>query len=69
MLSVGGGGDLDATVDFLLRMGPTGALLRQAPPDVHPAVAAAVREAVAPFAGAGGVRMPGAVWIVTARRP
>ena len=67
-LSVGGGQDLDATVDFVLRMGPTARALREADdPELLPDVAAAVREALAPYQTAEGVRMDSASWIVTAR--
>jgi SAM-dependent methyltransferase len=69
VLAVGGGANLDATVEFLLQIGPAGAALREADPAAYPAVAAAVREALAPFAGPAGVHMPAAAWIVTARRP
>jgi SAM-dependent methyltransferase len=66
-LTIGGGAGLDETVDFLLQMGPTGAALRESPdPALMPRVAAAVREAVAPFVTADGIRMPSASWIVTA---
>lgn len=67
-LTIGGGQDLDATVDFVLRMGPTARALRDADdPELVPEVAAAVREALAPYATADGVRMDSASWIVTAR--
>ena len=68
-LSIGGGNDLDATVDFVLRMGPTARALREADdPALQPHVAASVREALAPYQTAeGGVMMDSASWIVTAR--
>jgi SAM-dependent methyltransferase len=67
-LAVGGGQDLDATVDFVLRMGPTARALRAAAdPALPPRVAAAVREALQPYETADGVRMDSASWIVTAR--
>jgi len=69
ILAVGGGADLAEAVEFLLQMGPTGAVLRDADPGVRPRVAAAVREAVAPCHTAAGVRMPSAAWIVTGRSP
>jgi SAM-dependent methyltransferase len=68
-LTIGAGADLDATVNFLLEMGPTGTALRQAPTEARPAVAGAVRDALRPYATADGVRMNSAAWIVTARRP
>jgi SAM-dependent methyltransferase len=67
-LSVGGGQDLDATVDFLLQMGPAARALREATdPTIVPRVAAAVREALVPYETPTGVRMDSASWIVTAR--
>jgi SAM-dependent methyltransferase len=67
-LTVGGGRDLDAAVDFLLQIGPAAAALREAPPDAGPRVASAVRETLAAHHTADGVRLGGAAWIVTARR-
>ncbi len=67
-LSVAGGRSLDETVDFLLQMGPASAALRQAnaAPELVDRVRADLREAIAPHAGPEGVRMGGAVWVVTA---
>ncbi|XXX77273.1 methyltransferase domain-containing protein [Sorangium sp. So ce134] len=67
-LSVAGGRSLDETVDFLLQMGPASAALRaaNAGPELVDRVRADLREAIAPHAGPDGVRMGGAVWIVTA---
>ncbi|MDX2166335.1 MAG: methyltransferase domain-containing protein [Deltaproteobacteria bacterium] len=62
-----GGADLDAAVDFLLRMGPTARALREAgDPALTGRVAAAVREAMAPFHTPEGVKMDSAAWVVTA---
>jgi SAM-dependent methyltransferase len=67
-LSVGGGNDLDTTVDFVLRMGPTARALREADdPGLQPLVAASVREALGPYQTDAGVMMDSASWIVTAR--
>jgi SAM-dependent methyltransferase len=66
-LSLGGTIDLDQAVDFVLTLGPAATLLRDAPPDVRRRTAAAVRDALAPFHGPGGVRMDSAAWIVRAR--
>lgn len=67
-LSVGGGQDLDATVEFLLRMGPTARALRDADdPELEPLVAAAVKEALRPYETGAGVQMDSASWIVTAK--
>ncbi len=69
MLSVGGTGALDDTVEFLVEMGPVGAALRDAGPSFRPRVVEAVRQAIAPFHDARGLRMPCAVWLVHALRP
>jgi len=67
VLSVGGGADLDRTVDFLLQMGPTGAALRTATaPARVDEVSGAIREALTPYVTPQGVRMPSAAWIVEA---
>lgn len=65
-LSIGGGGSIDAAVEFLVQMGPTGSALRQAGPSAESRVRAAVKEAVTPFFDADGVRMSSAVWFVRA---
>ena len=66
-ITVGGGGDLDATVEFVLyAVGPTSAALRDAPPVVVAKAKMVVREALLPFATPQGVVMPSAAWIVSA---
>ncbi len=64
---VGGSGDVDSAVDFVLQMGPTGAALREAGEDVLPRVRDSVRAALEPFATDDGIRMNAAAWIVSAR--
>jgi len=67
-LTVGGGGTVDQAVRFLTEgVGPVSSALREADPALRPAVAAAVRAAIAPFHTPEGVRMGSAAWIVTAR--
>jgi SAM-dependent methyltransferase len=67
-LSVGGSNEIGPTVDFLMQMGPAAAVLREADPGILPIVAAAIGDALVPYYTEGkGVRMDGAVWIVTAR--
>ncbi|MDP1629945.1 MAG: methyltransferase domain-containing protein [Caulobacter sp.] len=61
-----GGNGLEETVALSLKVGPLGALLRDNP-DKRDLVVDALRAALAPHAGPDGVRLPGAVWIVTAR--
>ena len=66
-ITVGGGVDLDASVDFVLHaIGPTSAALRDAPADVVAKARAVVREALLPFATPQGVVLPSAAWIVSA---
>jgi len=72
-LLIGGGGDLDATVGFVLQLGPLGGALREAGDEVRTAAARDVRDALEPYFVDGpdgrGVRMPAAAWLVTARQP
>jgi len=67
-----GGGELESAVEFLLQVGPVGAILREAAasPELLQRVAGSLREALVPFVTAGaGLRMPAAAWLVTARNP
>lgn len=68
-LTIGGATDLDEAVEFLLTLGPTTAALAGASDEVRAQVTTAVRDAVAPYHGPDGVRMPAAAWIVRARDP
>jgi SAM-dependent methyltransferase len=65
-----GGGRLSTGVDLFLEIGPVSRVLREAGagPEVKKRVVEAIREAIVPFEGPDGVRMPCATWIVTARR-
>jgi SAM-dependent methyltransferase len=66
-MNVGGGfADLEETVAFMTRIGPTAGALRQADPEARAAAIVAIREAVAPYHGKAGVVMPASVWVVTA---
>ena len=66
-LSIAGNGGVDLAAEFLVQMGPTGRLLREANDAALIArVTDTVREALRPYATAGGVRMPSAAWVVTA---
>ena len=62
------GADLDAAVRTALRVGPLGMALREQPERTGDVVAA-VRGALEPYATAEGVKVPAAVWIVTAAAP
>jgi len=63
-----GGNSLDESLTLALRVGPLGARLRDNPQMAGP-VREAVRKALEASLTNGKVWMPGAVWIVTARRP
>ena len=61
-----GGEDLDGAVDFALKLGPLGAILREKP-QLAARVTDAVRRALLPYVRPGqGVFLPSASWIVTA---
>lgn len=62
------GATLDEAVAFSLETGPTSHALRAAPDVPREPVAAAVREALKPFARPDGVFVPTATWLVSARR-
>lgn len=63
-----GSGDLETSVKLALRLGPAAVIGRENP-DRREAIAAAVRETLRPHVGPDGVRLPAAVWVVTARAP
>jgi len=57
--------DLDTAVRLAMRVGPAGTAAREHP-DLSDRIEAAVREALALHAGADGVSLPSATWIVRA---
>jgi SAM-dependent methyltransferase len=57
--------DLDTAARLAMRVGPAGTAAREHP-DLSDRIEAAVREALAPHAGADGVSLPSATWIVRA---
>ncbi len=63
-----GSGSLDEAADFALQMGPASIAIREATPETIAKVRASVREALAPYQTADGVRLATASWVVTARR-
>lgn len=63
-----GGNSLADSLKLALRVGPLGARLRETP-EFRAKVTDAVRAALDPHVRDGAVWMPGAVWIVKARRP
>lgn len=68
-LAIAAGASLDQAVDFMLQMGPTAQMMRDADPKLVDNVRSSVREALAPYATNGGLVMPSAAWIVTASAP
>jgi SAM-dependent methyltransferase len=66
-LHLGGASSLEEAVAYCLDIGPAGRVLADAGETHRPAFAAALRRALAPFAGQQGVVIPGAVLVVTAR--
>ena len=63
-----GAPDLDEAVEVALKVGPLGALLREAPQKAG-LVVDAIRQALAPHLTGEGVRLASATWIVTAAAP
>ena len=61
-----GGGDIDASLELALKVGPLGRMLRENP-DRTDTVIEAVRAALAPHIGPNGLELDSATWIVTAR--
>jgi len=68
MLLVGGGG-VDEAVTLLLRIGPAAVLISRADPALKGRLREALREALEPRLGPEGVRLGGAAWLFSARRP
>jgi SAM-dependent methyltransferase len=68
-LLVGGGGDLERTVDFTLEIGPVSRVLADADDAVRERARAAVLAALAPHATGEGVRLGYAATLVTAGNP
>jgi SAM-dependent methyltransferase len=66
-LGLADGGGIEEAVEFALEVGPAARVVKDVAPDVKARVRDAVRDALLPFAGPGGVRLPSACWIVTAR--
>jgi SAM-dependent methyltransferase len=67
-LHLGGAATLDDAVAYSLQIGPAARAIADAPQELRPALEAALREALAPFASARGVWIDGAAFVVTAKR-
>lgn len=59
--------DVDTAVDYITQMGPAGKLMRESDQETGTRIHAAVRGVLERQAGPGGVSMPCATWIVSAR--
>lgn len=68
-ITVGGGGDTEATVDYYMQIGPMAAALADADATTLATVAAEIGDAIAPYRTEAGFRLPASVWTVTAGRP
>lgn len=68
-LSMGGTGDLDDSVDFVLKIGPLSRIMAESDADTIAKVRNAVKEALAPFSTDDGVSMKFATWLVNAENP
>jgi SAM-dependent methyltransferase len=68
-LHLGGAATLDEAVAYSLQIGPAARAMTGAPEALAPALEAALREALAPFASARGVFLDGAAFVVRARAP
>jgi SAM-dependent methyltransferase len=66
-MTIGGGLPLEAAVEFSIEHGPLRRVLASATPQVRTAAADRVADALSRYDGPSGVRMPAAVWIITAR--
>src|SRR6185295_18725648 len=66
-LVVGGGGDLETALGFILRMCPAAKALAAADEQTRRAAADAVRASMAPYERGGAVHMASAAWLFTAR--
>ena len=66
-LHLGRAATLDEALEYSLQIGPAARAMADAPETLKPALEAALREALAPFASARGVIMDGAAFVVGAR--
>ena len=67
-MDVAAGGTLEDAVIQSSAMGPAKRALADQPDDIRAAAMESIRRALAPYASAAGVKLPGAVWLVAADR-
>ncbi|HYB99781.1 MAG TPA: class I SAM-dependent methyltransferase [Candidatus Limnocylindrales bacterium] len=65
-LTIGGGGDVDQAVQFVMELGPFSRAMVDVPEAKKREIADEIAQALKSFEGPRGVRMPAAAWIVTA---
>jgi SAM-dependent methyltransferase len=68
-MDIAAGGTLEDAVRQSSEMGPAKRALADQPEDIRAAAIESIRRALAPYAAATGVRLPGAVWLVAADLP
>lgn len=68
-LDIAYGGGLDAAVAGALEIGPTSRAIEGQPPKILAAVAASIRQALAPYLRGATVPLAAAAWLVTAASP
>lgn len=66
-VTVGGGGDVKATVDFFMQQGPAARVMGEATEAQREAVKADLEDALAPYLTRQGVRMTTGTWLVSAK--
>jgi len=68
-MDMAAGGTLEDAAIQASAMGPTKRALTGQPDDIRAAAIGSIQRALAPYASAAGVKLPGAVWLVAANRP
>jgi SAM-dependent methyltransferase len=66
-IRLAGSGELDRAAEFATSVGGLARMLVEAEPDVREAARGRVREALASHDGPDGVRLDGAIWLISAR--
>jgi len=67
-LNLGGARNIDEAVEFTLEIGPVATPLREADAPARVRAIEAIREALIPHTNPDGIRLGGAVWLVSAQR-
>ena len=65
-VTIAGGGDIPTTIDFFMQQGPAATVMNDATDAQRDAVRMDLREALAPYLTAAGVRMTTGTWLVSA---